>query len=392
MASIDGSTWKSAEPNFIYGVRCPYKDLSDYQSITLLPDQEGLLNSNNGIISHYFNGTTPIDHSLIPTARRFAGIPLGKVNPTNAEIWIINMRRPGGSKWSIDGLEVLDSKSSRIFPLKIEIQYSVDVINAKDFINYFIGTGGGSVSAIGVNEIHRDIFIKDTVRIREMLRKSIEKMGLMPQLGASRLDALTDGLVAWLLERLQKRGLKLRYLDISLIELDIDRLSPLKRESYLEYLGIHTPIIFSRDMKQSQQKQYEPFPMTKDESDGSGYRSLKPSEEPGVIYCAQCSKKHLTTEKFCPYCGNEYRPCPFCRSDNLKAAKRCVYCGAALKFTPPPSVCHNCGAKVVSGNAFCPNCGSPQKVESPDIKTCPRCKASMPSATKFCTKCGQKLY
>ena len=59
------------------------------------------------------------------------------------------------------------------------------------------------------------------------------------------------------------------------------------------------------------------------------------------IYCANCSKKHLTTERFCPHCGSEYNPCPKCGADNPKNARRCVSCGhhySRLRWEERPAI------------------------------------------------------
>lgn len=108
------------------------------------------------------------------------------------------------------------------------------------------------------------------------------------------------------------------------------------------------------------------------------------------IYCANCSKKHLTTERFCPHCGSEYNPCPKCGSDNPKNARRCVSCGTPLQQAGVTSVCRSCGAPLAPGAAFCAQCGA-QQVPVQSGNVCPRCGASIPPTSRFCPKCGQKL-
>ncbi|MBE6331148.1 MAG: zinc-ribbon domain-containing protein [Bacteroidales bacterium] len=109
------------------------------------------------------------------------------------------------------------------------------------------------------------------------------------------------------------------------------------------------------------------------------------------IYCANCAKKHLTTERFCPHCGNEYRPCPTCGADNPKTARRCVSCGTPLQsLQASVAVCSSCGAPIGQGAAFCPHCGAPQTTVSAGRK-CPRCGASVPETSRFCPNCGQKV-
>lgn len=393
MADIDGAQWRSSEPNFIYGVRAPYKDLTLFDTVSLMSDQDGVLISKKGILARYSPGQNRIDHNLIPTATRFAGIALGKVNPEDVELWIVNSRRQGSSKWELSGLEVFDPVAGSVVTLKIGLHYSLDVVNPVDFISHFVGYGGRLPSGVSNHDIHQEIFVTDKIRIRETLRKDIEKAGLILQLGDTYLDALAKSLTGWLYDRILKLGLNLRFLDVTHIELDTSRLSPLKRQMLMAKYNVETPSLFVRGDVPQNLEIGMTLPANVDPNHDN-FRKLRPSTtsgSPSVIYCAQCSKKHLTTEKFCPYCGNEYHPCPMCHSDNLPAAKRCVHCGITLKKAPPPSQCHKCGSKVTPGQAFCPNCGEAQKTETPDLKTCPRCKASMPFISKFCTKCGYKF-
>lgn len=107
------------------------------------------------------------------------------------------------------------------------------------------------------------------------------------------------------------------------------------------------------------------------------------------VYCANCSKKHLSTERFCPHCGNEYRPCPTCGSDNPPSARRCVSCGTPLQ-QGQSAQCSSCHAPLTPGAAFCPNCGAPQQSRGGGNQ-CPRCGCEAPMGTKFCPKCGQKM-
>ena len=108
------------------------------------------------------------------------------------------------------------------------------------------------------------------------------------------------------------------------------------------------------------------------------------------IYCANCSKKHLTTERFCPHCGSEYHPCPNCGTDNPLNARRCVSCGTSLQQNAMGTQCSSCGAPLTPGTMFCPQCGARQaSVTTGNV--CPRCGASVPVTSHFCPKCGQKI-
>lgn len=113
-------------------------------------------------------------------------------------------------------------------------------------------------------------------------------------------------------------------------------------------------------------------------------------QAPKMVYCANCSRKHLSTEKYCPYCGHEYNPCPICGADNLPEASRCVSCGTVLKRKPQSvNICPKCGSPIAPGALFCSNCG--YSLKSSEAHTCPRCGASLPPSTKFCPNCGYQI-
>jgi RNA polymerase subunit RPABC4/transcription elongation factor Spt4 len=101
------------------------------------------------------------------------------------------------------------------------------------------------------------------------------------------------------------------------------------------------------------------------------------------VYCSNCSKKFASNLKFCPFCGDEYCPCPKCGTDNAKNAKRCVSCGQQL--SADQSLCSNCNAPVPPGFGFCGSCGKPVSEGK-----CTRCGTLLPPNIKFCPKCGQK--
>jgi membrane protease subunit (stomatin/prohibitin family) len=101
------------------------------------------------------------------------------------------------------------------------------------------------------------------------------------------------------------------------------------------------------------------------------------------VYCSNCSKKFASNLKFCPFCGDEYCPCPKCGTDNDKNAKRCVSCGQTLSLNL--NTCSNCNAPITPGSGFCGNCGKPASEGK-----CVRCGTQLAPNIKFCPVCGQK--
>jgi hypothetical protein len=101
------------------------------------------------------------------------------------------------------------------------------------------------------------------------------------------------------------------------------------------------------------------------------------------VYCSNCSKKFSSNLKFCPFCGDEYCPCPKCGTDNSKNAKRCVSCGQTLLMNL--NTCSNCNMPIAPASVFCGNCGKPSSEGK-----CTRCSTQLAQNVKFCPSCGQK--
>jgi RNA polymerase subunit RPABC4/transcription elongation factor Spt4 len=57
---------------------------------------------------------------------------------------------------------------------------------------------------------------------------------------------------------------------------------------------------------------------------------------------------------------------------------------------PAPAARCACGAPIVAGSHFCPNCGRPVAA-APAVLGCEACGAPVPADAKFCTACGQAL-
>lgn len=390
---IEGELWRSEEPNFLYGIRCPYDDLRQFKYVELMPDQEAVLISRNGLLAHYESEHNEIDHNLIPAPPRLLGIPFGKTNPTQVELWIINIQRPGAAEWTIENLQALLLGYNKVIPLKIKIEYGVDIVNTKDFIHHYIGTGGGRANAISADDLHKDIFLSDSIRLHETILKFLENHVIMPSSGSLFLDKLSEKLSEKLEDRLGKRGLNLRYLDVESIEIDADRLGSMKRQLYLSGLGLNGTVLVARCRSDYSSDTDGTNTMAVSTKIDTTYRNARTSTsgKPGVVYCAQCAKKHLTTERFCPNCGNEYHPCPVCGADNLPAAKRCVKCGMPLKNPYQATTCQHCGEKILEGSAFCPHCGNGHSMAKTEMKTCSRCRSAVPASVKFCSACGARI-
>lgn len=83
----------------------------------------------------------------------------------------------------------------------------------------------------------------------------------------------------------------------------------------------------------------------------------------GNKICNKCSATLTDEQKFCPYCGTEYKkPMPVCQKCGVvleEGQKFCHRCGEKNE-----NRCINCGAELTQNNRYCSNCGEQVKKSS----------------------------
>ena len=390
MASIYSSSYNQDN----YAVKYPKKDLYKYDSVYNEDNQQSVLISESNILEIYGPGSHALNKELIPSPIRLLGIPLGTNNLPSIELWFVNCKPQTNYKFEMKSVEVQDVFTRNILPLDFEVEYALEIINAENFIKYYVKHSGRMISQITLQNVHRDIFNHEELILKNTLRKFIEEEGLKIENGDSYLDQLSEILSEVVIRKLQLRGLRLTHLAIDKVSIALDMLSPLRKNLITKNLGLEGNIMIKRGLNlppslQNYRRDINLSIINKNISTSTSYTSLR--KEPRIVVCGQCSSKHMSTEKFCPSCGKEFIPCPKCGRDTLENAKRCVGCGIPLKQMPLPIICHNCGGEVIIGSLFCPHCGEKQLSTNSDIKICGRCKTEASVSSKFCPNCGFKL-
>ena len=430
MAFIDCASWRPNSNEFVFAYRYPETNLSTYTQLIVHESQEAFLFSKGQLMGKFGAGKHTLDTENLPLLRNFFGIPFGGKNPFTAEIWIVNKLYPANLNWALKNMPVHDADYQTMLPLQAKGQYGIQVSDAEKFLIKMVGTKSVFTESDMLSQAYGEFSSKSKSAIINFM--TTQRVGFKSV--SAHLDALSEFIKARLLAFWEEYGLTMTKFYVN--EISIDTSTP-EGKKVSDALASQASMSITGHTWQQEQM----FDMANNAVDQIGNMSSdngliasimamnmmgsggmgagmtaglmqthnnQPTFSGGVavnqgqqqqglpqqackeIYCANCAKKHLTTERFCPHCGNEYNPCPKCMADNMKTAKRCVSCGTPLQQVMGNSACSSCGAPLSAGASFCSHCGSPQNnVQASNI--CKRCGAPMSVSSKFCTKCGQRV-
>jgi membrane protease subunit (stomatin/prohibitin family) len=389
--------------------------------------QEALFFSKGKLMGKFGPGKHTLDTENLPLLRTFFGIPFGGKNPFTAEIWVVNKLYPANLSWNVGSMPVHDADYQTMLPLQASGQYGLSITDAEKFLIKMVGTKDVFTEKDLLSQANGEFSTKSKSTIIQFMTQ--QRIGFKSISG--HLDDLSQYLKTSLMPFWEEYGLTMTRFYVN--DISIDTSTP-EGQKVAEALASQASMSITGHSWQQEQMfgvANNAVDQIGNASGGSGLiagimamnmmsgsmgggimqtHNNQPTfsgAQPGVssqgtpmanspapvreVYCANCSKKHLSTERFCPHCGSEYHPCPKCGTDNPTNARRCVSCGASLQQpTASVALCAACGAQIPSTAAFCPQCGAPRNVE-PMGNVCPRCGAVVSPSSRFCPKCGQKI-
>jgi membrane protease subunit (stomatin/prohibitin family) len=428
MALIDCASWKPNSSEFVFAYRYPETNLSTYTQLIVYESQEALLFSKGQLMGKFGPGKHTLDTENLPLLRTLFGIPFGGKNPFTAEIWIINKLYPANLEWRVNSMALHDVDYQTMLPLQAVGQYGLQVTDPERFMIKMVGTKDVFTESDMLSQAYGEFATKTKSVIVQFMTN--QRIGFKSV--SAHLDGLSQHIKQSLLPFWQEYGLTMTKFYIT--EISIDTSTPEGRKVRDALASQASMSITGHSWQQEQM--FDVANNAVDQMGGAGggngliaglmainmmngmggggmgsglmqphnnqptfggQAGYQPNMQGGQsgsgvreIYCANCSKKHLTTERFCPHCGSEYHPCPNCGTDNPLNARRCVSCGTSLQQNAMGTQCPSCGAPLTPGTMFCPQCGARQaSVTTGNV--CPRCGASVPVTSHFCPKCGQKI-
>lgn len=438
MALIDCASWKPRNGGFVFAYRYPQTNLSTYTQLVVHESQEALFFSKGQLIGKFGPGKHTLDTENLPLLRNLFGIPFGGKNPFTAEVWIVNKLYPANLPWTVKGMPVHDPDYQTMLPLEARGQYGIQVTDSEKFLIKMVGQKDEFTERDMLDQAYGEFSSKaKSAIIQFMTGQSVGYKSI-----SAHLDSLSGYIKQAVLPFWSEYGLEMTKFYVN--EIGIDTSTP-EGQKVSEALASQASMHITGHSWQQEQA----FGMANNAIDQIGNASggngllaglmamnmmggggmgagmgggmmqthnnqptfggqpqggmgmpqggmggMMQGQQPmGVkeVYCANCSKKHLSTERFCPHCGSEYHPCPRCGSDNPLTARRCVSCGSPLQQAGTISTCSACGAPLAPGAAFCAQCGAPQQQAQSMGRRCPRCGADVPGTSKFCPRCGQKV-
>lgn len=432
MALIDCASWKPQSNEFVFAYRFPQTNLSTYTQLIVYESQEAILFSKGQMMGKFGPGKHTLDTENIPILRSLFGIPFGGKNPFTAEIWIVNKLYPANLSWDVQSMTVHDPDYQTMLPLQAKGQYGLLVSDSEKFLIKMVGTKDVFTESDMLSQAYGEFSSKSKSAIIQFMTN--QRVGFKTV--SAHLEALSNYLKNNLMPFWEDYGLTMTRFYVN--DISIDTSTP-EGKRVSEALASQAAMSITGHSWQQEQmfgmannavdqigkasggngliaglmavsmmggggigggissglmQPHNNQPTFSGNQNAGSLSGIQPQQNfSGAIkeiYCANCSRKHLTTERFCPHCGSEYNPCPKCGSDNPKNARRCVSCGTILQQGGMASVCRSCGAQLSSGAAFCPQCGASQAIVQTG-SVCPRCGASITPTSRFCPKCGQKL-
>ena len=433
MALIDLASWKPKSKEFVFAYRYPQTNLSTNTQLIVYESQEALFFSKGQLMGKFGPGKHTLSTENLPLLRSLFGIPFGGKNPFTAEVWIVNKLLPANLAWNIDRMTIHDPDFDTQLPLTASGQYALKVVDSERFL----------INMVGTKEVFTETDMTSQAKgeFTSKSKSAIMKFMIQNHIGFKQISAYIDDLSNYLRDSIapfwEAYGLEMSKFYVSTVELDTstqdgcDIRDAIAKQTSMKLTG-HTwqqeqafdlanntvgqvgnagggqggllgslmALNMMNNMGGSMgggmiQPQYNQPSFG---SQGGGQPQMPQdnaqmpkaySAQVKTIYCSNCSKKRLSTERFCPNCGTEYNPCPRCGADNSKSSKRCVSCGASLTgASGSANVCVKCGSQIAPGAAFCSICGTPVATSNPNV--CPRCGSQLPPTASFCPACGFK--
>lgn len=410
MAFIDVVEWQP-QSNDIFAWRFPHDNLSLGTQLIVRESQEAVFFSKGQILGKFGAGKHTLSTENLPLLRNLYGIPFGKKNPFTAEVWFVNKAAPLTIDWTTTPVRIMDADYGQMLPIISKGRYGLKVQDAEKFLVKLVGTLTEFNSSQLTNHFMGELIAKTNSTIVSYMTAN--------RVGVMQISAFLDQLSTFLKDPLSQfwadYGFELTGFYITSVDIDTSTPDGKKIADAMSDRSAQNIAGYTWQQKQS----FGTVNNAVENSRGGigmmgaammmggglggnaglgsammsptgtgnfaqnaggfgnagGFAGTSGANFAGVagssainfkneVFCSRCGKKYPTTSRFCPYCGDQYNPCPVCGRDNDINAKRCTVCGASLASSNginnaiSGNVCSRCGASVSQGTKFCPNCGN----------------------------------
>jgi membrane protease subunit (stomatin/prohibitin family) len=411
MAIIDLVKWEPRPDEQLFAWKYPQANLSTYTQLIVSESQEAILFSKGQLVGKFGPGKHTLNTENIPVLRSLFGLPFGGNNPFTAEVWFVNKLLPLNLDWTTDSMMYHDPDYQTMVPLLAKGRYGIKITDPERFLIKLVGT----TPAFTARQLTDNFYGATVSKTKSFLLQFITSN----RIGIKSISAYLDGLSESLRQSIaifwEDYGFQLISFYITTIEVDGNTeagraIMKAMTQQSAQMIGGYT--WQQAQVFETTDKALENLAGNKGQSgllgaivatnmmgnlSGGGllnpvpYQNQAPNTTPPPtapaareVFCSNCAKKFANNNRFCPHCGDPYRPCPSCGTDNDEKARKCVSCGAGLSAAG--SSCGNCNSPLAPGAAFCTTCGKP--VPNMEGK-CRQCSHVLSGAT-FCPQCGFK--
>ena len=417
----------------VFAWKYPNDELGTWTQLIVAETQEALLFKGGQALDLFGPGRHTLETANIPLLNKIINLPFGGRSPFSAEVWFVNKVASLDVKWGTSTpIQLQDPKYKIVVPVRSYGQFGVQIVDARKFLVKLIGTLP-TFDKDALVRYFRGLYltkVKDAIS-SYLVNKNVSILEINAY-----LDELSNFLQEKLAPILEEYGIRLLNFyvnDISVPDDDpavVQLKAALAKRAEMDIVGYNYTqertfdtlegaatnpgsmqsgllgaglglgmgagiggVVGNQFTNLSQAmnpmegtkacpKCNAPIPQNGRFCSVCGYdtQQANPSEN-HTITCSNCGYQYGDTVKFCPQCGEPYRPCPYCKADLPQEATVCPQCGKTL-----PTPCPHCGAPIEDGNAkFCPQCGKSLS------RTCPKCNTPIQEGTKFCPQCGTNL-
>lgn len=409
--------WRPSSAELI-AYHFPDEAISSYSQLIVNETQEAVLFKNGEMIKIFGPGRHTLDTRNLPLSDDLNAIPFGGDNPFTAEVWFVSKIDFKGIKFATDMFRYHDPDYKSMIPLVCNGRYGIRIVDSPKFIRKLLGVSEqysvGDVTSAMQGEI--------SAYVASLVSSYMQQDHVGIKTVSSYLMRFSEQLIRDLTDHFSLYGLKLLAFHVNALDIDPNTKEgnavreamteqsaqaiagyswqqkqvfsladkqigvageALKSKTELGVLGAMMMATGGRSMFGGGVGNLSGA-MTPMTNNASAEASGPTPSNNGMVFCSKCAKRYPNTAKFCPYCGNDYNPCPQCGYDNGKNAVRCVHCGHMLA-DDSGGLCAKCGHPVMQGTVFCANCGAPVQ------NTCPRCHTPVKAGVTFCPVCGKKV-
>lgn len=392
----------------VFAWKFPNNELGTWTQLIVNESQEAVLYKGGQALDWFGPGRHTLETANIPILNSIINLPFGGRSPFTAEIWYVNKVNSLDVKWGTPTpIQLQDPKYNVFVPLRAFGQFGIKISDSKMFLTKLVGTLPTFTSSDIIKYFRGAYLTKVKDNISEYLIK--KKISLL-EINAY-ISEISESLKESILPTFADYGIELVNFYVNDISVPEDDSAVIKLKEALAKKAEMDIIGYSY----TQERSFDTLEGAAT-NNGSGSAPImgaglglgigfglggniggafgeigknintnnsnsSETKDEKTVKCSACGYTYSANMKFCPECGDKYRPCAKCGRDLPEGVTKCDSCGYE-KLAPCPS----CGKELASKNLkFCPECGVSL------IKKCPKCDVVIEGNPKFCPECGEKL-